>query len=388
MRVANNLANVSKPENTLLKSETYFSETLALKDGAFYISPAIGTYVPYENAYAGAQNRKGERYRGILRFAMRVQGDQGNDGIVVLAVETLPLIELTAHVSPANTKLQAEIDPRETDFAYVTDPEGWVISHPRHFNITGVDENGQRVDPISEENRSDPNNLFRPGNLTKMGFIDPGLPKLIIANQSGESGTASVAPFGREARVLSYATIPYYGGRYSTPAGFGLVVMSTDGARFSLPSKLISQQISNRIGELSERIQIVGIGVLVAAILLSLLLARSIAFPILDVTESATKIESGKWDEAQLDKLSTKKGGDEISRLSRVFSSMAKEVRSREEKLQQRVQELEIFIDETRRDKEIAAIVDTDFFSDLTEKARKMRAGRQSLKKGKARGGK
>jgi hypothetical protein len=372
------LKDVSKPENTLLKSENYFSETMALKEGAFYVSQVLGDYIPYEQAYAGAQNREGKRYRGTLRFAQQVKDEQGKTGIVTLAVEALPMLELTGHVSPANTKLQAEIDPRETDFAYVVDPQGWVISHPRHFNITGVDAAGQRVTSISEANRADPNNLFRPGNLSNMGFIDPQFPKLVEADQRGEAGTVSVSPFGVAERVLSYAPIPYYGGQYNSPAGFGLIILSTDGARFSLPAQLISKQISNRISDLSMRIRWLGIGALVIAILLALLLARSIAFPILDVTESASKIESGQWDDSLLTKLAARKGGDEISRLSRVFSSMADEVHSREQKLQARVQELEIFIDETRREKELSEIVDTDFFADLTEKAKRMRAERNN----------
>ena len=53
---------------------------------------------------------------------------------------------------------------------------------------------------------------------------------------------------------------------------------------------------------------------------------------------------------------------------------MAVEVRSREERLKQQVQELRIQIDATKHAREVAAITETDYFRDLQAKARTLRA--------------
>jgi hypothetical protein len=372
------LANVSDPAATLYKSEKYFEGVKALPENQVFIGQVTGGYVSYKKAYAGAQNRAGERYRGVLRYGMPVYENGQCVGYVVTAVEMLHFLELSAHVAPANTRLQAEIDPREADFAYVADPEGWAISHPRHFSIVGVDENGAPVPPISEENRDDPENLYHPGNLSKMGFMDASFPELVKRNQTGGAGTLNAAPWGGRARTLTYATIPYYTGRYNSGAGFGMVVLSTDSDRFHLDSELMGKQIDRRITTLLENGRWVVVGTLAVVLVLALTLAWGVAWPVLRLTNAAQRIESGAWEEARIDKLASTRGGDEVGRLSRVFASMANEVRQREIQLRSQVRELQIIIDQSKREAAVSEITDSEFFQELSAKANTMRRNRQS----------
>jgi hypothetical protein len=380
VNTASKLVNVGRPENTLFKSETYFDETLTLEQDGVYVGGVIGEYIPQDRAYAGAQNRSGERYRGVIRFATAVFEDGKKTGVVVLALESIHLMELLAHVSPANPDPIAEIDPREADFTYMVDPEGWAISHPRHFNIIGVDESGQLVPSISEERRSDPDNLYRPGKLTEMGFIAPEFPEMVQRNQLGESGTLQGSVWQGEQRALAYATIPYYTGRYNTPAGFGLVVMSTDSARFHLPSDLLGKQIQNRSDELTAQMQWMSVLALVLSIVLAIVLARSVAWPVLRLTDSARKIQEEKWDEANLEALAKGNGADEIARLSKVFASMATNVHSREKKMRQEIKNLQIVIEESKVKEEVSRITESEFFQSLAERAKKMRADNEQRK--------
>jgi hypothetical protein len=368
------LTNVSDPQNTLYKAETYFSEAVALQEGQVYVGGVIGEHIPQERAYAGAQNRTGERYRGVIRFAAPVFEDGKKVGVVVLAVESIHLIELVNHISPANPEPIAEIDPREADFTYLVNPEGWAISHPRHFNIIGVDETGQLVPGISDERRDDPDNLYRPGNLTEMGFIAPELPEMVRHNQRGDSGTLQGRVWQGPRRAFAYATIPYYTGGYNSPAGFGMVVMSTDSERFNLPSDLLGKQIQNRSDELILQMQSLSVLALGLSIVLAVVLARSVAWPVLRLTDSAQMIQEEKWDKAKLDELAKTRGSDEVARLSRVFASMASNVRSREIKMRQEIKSLQIVIEESKVQEEVSRIADTEFFQDLTAKARQMRA--------------
>lgn len=64
---------------------------------------------------------------------------------------------------------------------------------------------------------------------------------------------------------------------------------------------------------------------------------------------------------------------DEIDTLTNVFRTMVNKVYQRERSLRERVQQLEIIIDETRRQKEVQQIVESDFFQDLQAKVKTMR---------------
>ena len=371
MQVSSDLLDVSKPGNTLYKSETYFSESKNLQNGDIYIGSPIGFRLPPEVAYASAQYRAGERYRGVLRMTAPVFENGKRVGTLVMATEMMHLMEFTAHIAPSNPEPQAEIDAREADFSYMINPEGWAISQPRHFNIYGVDENGKPVKGISEEDQAQEDNLYRPGNLSQMGFIDPAFPKLVLENQQGRNGTL----WTREnRRALIYATIPYRSGQYNTYAGFGLVILSTDGGRLHVDAEVLSKQFDNKLEDLSKFSYQLIIVTLVAVMFLAVLLARTIVSPILRLTSTARWIEAGQWhkvDTASLDKMG--RGGAEVGQLARVFASMTKQVYVRETDLRKQVEGLKIVIDESKRRKAVEEITDSEFFQSLTERAAKIR---------------
>jgi nitrate/nitrite-specific signal transduction histidine kinase len=68
---------------------------------------------------------------------------------------------------------------------------------------------------------------------------------------------------------------------------------------------------------------------------------------------------------------------DELGQLARVFERMAREIYQRVEKLKEQVSLLKIEIDEARKERQVAEIVGSDFFSELQTKARSMRERKQ-----------
>jgi HAMP domain-containing protein len=367
------LTDVSRPINTLYRSETYFKDGVSLKPGEIYVGKPIGFHLPPEIAYASAQYRSGERYRGVLRMTAPVYQDGQRIGTLVIAVEMLHLIEFTAHIAPSNPAPQAEIDAREADFSYMVSPEGWAISQPRHFNIYGVDANGQPVKGINEADQAKEDNMYRPGNLTQMGFIDPAFPELVQHNQEGENGRLLT-----KQRALIYATIPYFSGQYNTPAGFGLVVLSTDGGRLHIDAEVLSKQFDNQIQSLSQfSIQLITATLLVVLIL-AVLLARTIVSPILRLTNTARLIEAGHWDKVNTAEIEKSGGGAEVGQLARVFASMANQIHARETELRKQVEGLKIVIDETKRKKAVEEITENEFFQDLSKRATEMRQRRSA----------
>jgi len=89
------------------------------------------------------------------------------------------------------------------------------------------------------------------------------------------------------------------------------------------------------------------------------------------VTEAAAAVEDGTFELSSLDEPARRT--DALGQLARVFQRMTREVRAREERLQQQVAELRIEIDEARQAAGVAEITDTEYFRGLREQADELR---------------
>lgn len=89
------------------------------------------------------------------------------------------------------------------------------------------------------------------------------------------------------------------------------------------------------------------------------------------VTEAASAVEAGSFDPQTLEEVAARP--DSLGRLARVFQSMAREVRAREERLQRQVQELRIEIDQSRKAKQVAEITESDYFQQLQRRAQELK---------------
>jgi HAMP domain-containing protein len=120
------------------------------------------------------------------------------------------------------------------------------------------------------------------------------------------------------------------------------------------------------------------LGISLVSILFAVLIAQSIYVaqwtvrPVRELSGVAQAVEQGETFEPESIAHVTS-WGDELGQLARVFSDMVVAVQARERKLKQEVQELRIEIDHAKRDRQVAEIVEGDFFQDLQDKARRMR---------------
>jgi methyl-accepting chemotaxis protein len=87
-----------------------------------------------------------------------------------------------------------------------------------------------------------------------------------------------------------------------------------------------------------------------------------------DYNQDFTQFEKKNWVEFTFP--------DEMDKLSAVFILMVDKVKQREQTLRLQVQDLQIQIDEGKRQRQVSEIVDTDFFRDLQTKAEGLRARR------------
>ena len=89
------------------------------------------------------------------------------------------------------------------------------------------------------------------------------------------------------------------------------------------------------------------------------------------VTAAAGAVEEGRFDLDALEEPARR--DDALGQLARVFQRMAREVRAREDRLQQQVSELRIEIDEARQATKVAEVTETAYFQELRAQAADLR---------------
>jgi YesN/AraC family two-component response regulator len=90
------------------------------------------------------------------------------------------------------------------------------------------------------------------------------------------------------------------------------------------------------------------------------------------LTDAAAAVEDSAFDPVSLEDVACSSG--ELGRLARVFQRMAREIYTREQRLQQQVQELRIEIDQTRKSRQVAEVTESDYFRRLQQQAQSLRA--------------
>lgn len=111
---------------------------------------------------------------------------------------------------------------------------------------------------------------------------------------------------------------------------------------------------------------------LLALIVVVGVVATGITRPVMELTRLADQIGAGDYDQ-DFSHLYAVRLQDEVNKLASVFELMTSKVYTREQTLRARVEQLEIMIDESKRDHQVSEIVDSDFFQDLQEKVHTMR---------------
>jgi methyl-accepting chemotaxis protein len=113
------------------------------------------------------------------------------------------------------------------------------------------------------------------------------------------------------------------------------------------------------------------VSVFIAVILISGAITR----PLKQITDAARVLENDQpYDPKSLEKLEHSK--DELGLLAHVFNGMAVQIQERAEKLKREVIELRIEIDQTKKQKQVSEIVDSEYFQTLKDKSNTLRKRR------------
>jgi CheY-like chemotaxis protein len=89
------------------------------------------------------------------------------------------------------------------------------------------------------------------------------------------------------------------------------------------------------------------------------------------LTAAAESLEAGRLDTTALAEVTAR--GDALGGLARVLERAAREIQAREQRLALQVRQLRIEIDETRKARAVAEIVESDYFHELQRRAAELR---------------
>ncbi|MDU0460972.1 MAG: cache domain-containing protein, partial [Geobacteraceae bacterium] len=225
------LRDVSTPAGTEYKCEDYFSRISKLRYGEIYVSHLTGFHVSKQEQLAGAADPEsaasGATYDGVFRFGSPQFDNKGNfNGMVVISLDHSHMMEFTQHIDPGRNFSTVFPSYKSGNYAFLFDDEGWIITHPKYWDIRGVTRNGIPVPAYNKNSsKADIDSGRIPFNLFKAGFIHPNYPVVADAVRKHKTGYVDITNVGGSKKIMAFAPIPYETGDYSKYGIFGGVTI-------------------------------------------------------------------------------------------------------------------------------------------------------------------
>ena len=285
-------------------------------------------------------------------------------GIAALALDVRHLIEFTAHIVPTNERFAAAPNTSSGSYAYLIDNQANTIAHPNQFYLIGLGENGEQLPYVTSVEHI---GTF-PIRLDLLGFLDENLAGIHAIAMEGQAASIQYVWNDKE-KFVAYAPIPYFSSEYPAPGGFGWIGIAAEVNAFHSAATQVGAAIQGRAQALMVNIVMVLIIGGLVSVPIVWLLARGIVTPIQQVTAAAHKVEQEDPDLSVLDPLLKRRKNDEMYTLANVFKRMAVQVYQREATLKETISQLRIEINEVRKSKEVADVIETKFFKDIQQQA-------------------
>ncbi len=335
------LKNISDPARTEFLTEDYFTRVRS-QPGKIYVSHLTGFHISKQDQLNGADEPEhaldGKSYQGVIRFAAALFDNRGAfNGIVLISLDHRHLMEFTQHIDPGHNFSTLFPSYKSGNYAFMFDDEGWIITHPKYWDIRGNDSNGHLIPPYSKSSRkSDIDNGRIPFNLDQAGFIHSNYPRVAYQVRKRKAGFVDTTNVGGEKKIMAYAPIIYDSGDYSRHGVFGGITIGFQLDQFQDAARKGSRLVNQQLGEHRTRSGIILIITSILAGFSAWGLSRGITRPLLQLTEGAHKLAEGDIH-SRVAVTST----DEIGELGRTFNFMADELETRKTSLLATLDELQ-----------------------------------------------
>lgn len=322
--------------------EDYYNDARSLPPGEIYVSHLLGRHVRREEQLQGAPDVEsavgGTEYEGIIRFAMAVYRDGGFAGVVSLALDHRHLMEYTQHVLPIGDHEVVFPSYDSGNYAFLFDDEGWIITHPKFWDIRGYDrDTGRLMDPESPGYTEKAMTAGKvPFNLLHVPFIHENYQLIARSVLSGESGITTTSSVGDVDRVMAFAPIPFESGEYRKTGFFGGVTLGARSDAFHRPVEETAAVIHKALALTVQHFVFIILATGMVVGLMAIVLARSFSRPIQLLNRKVHDIGAGRFD------VSVEiKSRDELESLGRNFEKMARQLERNRGQLVQYLRELE-----------------------------------------------
>ena len=337
------LRTISNPAETEFLSEEYFRHTRKLEPGQIHVTHLTGFHLSRQRQLAGADEPEdaygGELYRGVVRFSTPLRDGNGDfDGIIVISLDHRHLMEMTQHIDPGKGFLTLFPSYKSGNYAFMFDDEGWIITHPKYWDIRGVDDNGRPVPPYTAASTPADRESGRiPFNLDHAGFIHQNYPRVARDIRNRLPGTVDITNVGGAKKIMAYAPILYSTGPYGKYGVFGGITIGFQVDQFHDAARQGSRLINRELREHLLLSALIIFGTALLAAFSALRLSRGIGSQLQRLTEGARLLAAGSSGTRV-----PVQTNDEIGELASTFNSMADE-------LEQRKSSLLATLDELRR---------------------------------------
>jgi len=337
---SSNYRNISDPAQTTYKSETYFNQAAQLTAGQLWVSRLHGWYVSRNDQLRGAETPleaiQGTIYHGEIRFATPIIKNGVFQGVVVLSLDHRHLMEYTQHISPIGNKDVVFPSYASGNYAFMFDDQGWMIAHPKYWDIRGYDPDGLLVPAYSADTpEKDIQSGRIPFNLFAASFIHPNYPRVAAAVLRGESGVVETTNVGGANKMMAYAPIYYAKGAYQEHNIFGGITIGAEIDQFHQPAVATSHLIRHEINNYLKQSWLVVSLTVMFVIATAYILSDSIVNPILSLTEATQRMIRGNLSpEVKVN------SDDEVGVLADSFNTMVEELNGRRQRLLQTLQAL------------------------------------------------
>ncbi len=321
------LKNVKDPHNTTYRSEPYFNEAVKLKPGEIYVSHLNGFHISKQEQLGTATRVEdaveGKEYNGVIRFAMSVFRKGKRVGVVMLGLDHRHLMEFTQHILPNQKETTLFPSYMSGNYAFMFDDEGWIITHPKYWDIRGVDASGHLVPAYTRNSTEEEIKTgLIPFNLDSAAFIHDNYPYVSKQVRKHASGSVITTNVAGVTKIMAYAPVLFNEGVYKKTGVFGGITIGAEMKNFQMPAFFIGESMRHAVTLVRENLMLIIIITLLFSLALSWIISRSITKPVLTITRGARDLAMG-----QLDKTIQISRNDEIGVLAMVFNFMAYELR-------------------------------------------------------------
>lgn len=335
------LRSVQDPKNTRYRCESYFTEALNLEDGDIHVSRVTGFFVSKEEQLAGAPNEEvaveGKKYDGVVRFSTPLYVHGVLAGVVDIALDHRHLMEFTQHLLPIQNASTVFPSYRSGNYAFMFDDEGWIITHPKFWDIRGVDSTGEWVPPYTENSTAEDIATGRiPFNLDKAYFVHQNYPVVLQEVREKKAGSVATINVGGTTKIMAYAPVRYDRGLYAEHGVFGGITVGTALETFHRPANDISALIDDIVVTTQQNFFWIVLLTIMLVWSVSWMISRGMTRPILKLTDGAQQLAEGKLEEAIRIRRS-----DEIGTLGNAFNNMAGELKKNRQDLLSSMKALE-----------------------------------------------